>query len=204
MTETQLLFGGKVRCADGPAGRLHRAVVAPEDGALTHLAVKPDGLQGGRLVPAALIAYAQGEEIRLGCMIAEFVRLEAAEETAEQHTASWPYAEDEQPGRFPSGFEGVERDTGYGNRTVIRDRIPDGGVEVHRGEIVSATDGEAGRLLGLVIDLPDTHVTHLLLSRGRLFGGRTRIAVPIANVTNFGDGIQLNLTTQHLRTLPAT
>ena len=200
MTETRLLFGTDVRCTDGACGRLQRVIVDPLHNQLTHLAVKPDGLQGGRLVPADLIASAD-TEIQLRCTTAEFARLESAEETSQQHTASWPYASDERGGRFPAGVEGIERDTGYGNRTVTRDRIPDGGAELRRGETLHATDGDAGRIQGLIIDLPEAFVTHLLVSAGRLFG-RRQLAVPIGSVTGFGDGIQLNLTREQVQALP--
>jgi hypothetical protein len=200
MAETRLLIGAVVRCTDGDLGRLQRIIVDPVHSRLTHLAVKPDELQGGRLVPADLIASA-GVEILLRCTTAEFARLEPAEETSPQQTASWPYVSDEQGGRFPAGVEGIERDTGYGNRTVTRDRIPDGGVEIRRGETLHATDGDAGRIQGLIIDLPETYLTHLLAGVGRLFG-RRQIAVPIGSVTGFGDGVQLNLAREQVRALP--
>lgn len=200
MSQARLLIGAGVRCTDGDGGRLQRIIVDPVHNRLTHLAVKPDELQGGRLVPADLIASA-GVEILLRCTTAEFARLEPAEESSPQHTASWPYAGDDRGGRFPAGVEGIERDTGYGNRTVTRDRIPDGGLEIRRGETVRATDGDAGRIQGLIIDLPEMYLTHLLAGVGRLFG-RRQIAVPVGSVTGFGDGIQLNLTREQVEALP--
>jgi len=200
MTETRLLLGIDVHCADGACGRLQRVILDPLHNRLTHLAVKPDGLQGGRLVPANLIA-STSTGILLRCTTAEFARLEPAEETSQQHRASWPYASDERGGRFPAGIEGIERDTGYGNRTVTRDRIPDGGVELRRGETLHATDGDEGRIQGLIVDLPEAYITHLLANSGRLFGQR-QLTVPIESVTGFGDGIQLNLTRRQVRELP--
>lgn len=200
MTETWLLIGADVRCSDGGRGRLQRIIVDPVRNRLTYLDVRSDELHGGRLVPADLIASA-GVEILLRCTTADFARLESAEETSPQHTASWPYGSDERGGRFPAGVEGIERDTGYGNRTVTRDRIPDGGVEIRRGETLHATDGDAGRIQGLIIDLPGAKLTHLLAGVGRLFG-RRQIAVPIGSVMGFGDGIQLNLTRELVHALP--
>jgi hypothetical protein len=46
-------------------------------------------------------------------------------------------------------------------------------VEVRRGEHVHATDGDIGRVQGLVIDPSDHHVTHVLLQEGHLWGRRT-------------------------------
>lgn len=164
MTENRLLIGVEARCEDGACGRVRSAVVDPATKRLMDIAVKPDGLHGGHLVTPDLIASV-GEEVVLRCTKDEFVRLEPAQEVSEHHTASWPYTGEERGGgRFPVGVEGIERDTGYGNRTTIRDRIPEGGVEVRRGEPVYATDGEVGRIRGLSIRLPDAHVGHLLLN----------------------------------------
>ena len=80
MTDTRLLIGTDVRCTDGACGRLQRIIADPLHARLTYLAVRPDGLAGGRLVPADLIASAAAE-IHLRC-------------TTAQHTASWPYASD--------------------------------------------------------------------------------------------------------------
>ena len=201
MTENRLLIGVEARCEDGPCGRVRAAVVDPVGNRLIDIAVKPDGLHGGHLVPADLIASI-GDEVVLRCTKDEFVRLEPAEEAPEPHTASWPYTGEERGGgRFPIGVEGIERDTGYGNRTTIRDRIPEGGVELRRGEAVYATDGEVGRISGLSIRLPGAQLGHLLLNGGRWFG-RKAIAVPIESARSFGDGIQLDLTREQVRALP--
>lgn len=201
MNDTRLLLGARVRCTDGACGRLRRAIIDPNDKRLSYLAVGPDGPQGGRLVPASLAASA-GAEIQLRCTLDEFAHLELDKETSRHHTASWPYSGDEPGGRFPAGVEGIERDTGYGNRTVIRDRIPEGGVELRRGELVYGIDREVGRIQGLIIEIPSALLTHLLLSRGRLFGRRS-ISVPIGAVTGFRDGVQLDWTVEQVQALPA-
>ena len=64
---------------------------------------------------------------------------------------------------------------------VTTDRVPLGEVEVRRGEHVSATDGEIGRVRGLVIDPGDHCVTHVLLDEGHLWGQK-RVAIPITAV----------------------
>ena len=202
MNDTRLLFDTGARCTDGACGRLQRAIIDPgQEARLTYLAVGPDGLPGGHLVPASLVSSADAE-VLLRCTLAEFARLESDKETSWQHTASWPYSSDAPGGRFPAGVEGIERDTGYGNRTFIRDRIPEGGVELRRGTLVYGVDREVGRIQGLIIELPGALLTHLLVSRGRLFGRRS-FSVPIGVVTGFGDGVQLDWTAEQVRTLAA-
>lgn len=205
MAETQLTLGTEVRCTDGACGRLHRIIVGPggpgAGATLTHLAVGPDGLSDGRLVPARLIAGVD-EHILLGCGIAEFGELEPATETAPEYTASWPYPEQGPGGRFPFGVEGIERDTGYGNRTTTRDRIPPGGAEIRRGEPVYAVDGQVGRIRGLFVDLRDRRVTRLLVESGHLGGHHARIAVPAASVRTFADGVRLGLSREEVHHHP--
>jgi len=202
MSEARLTIGAEVRCADGACGRLRRIIVHPADGAtlLTHLAVGPGGPHEGRLAPTELVATAgdaPGTDILLRCTVAEFDALEADSETAPEYYASWPYPEEGLGARRPFGVEGIERDTGYGNRTTTRDRIPAGGVEIRHGEPVYAVDGEAGRIRALIVELRDRRLTGLLLDGGHArvhLGGRhERIVVPVEAVRTFGDGVQLGL-----------
>jgi sporulation protein YlmC with PRC-barrel domain len=76
---------------------------------------------------------------------------------------------------------------------ITSDVVPDGEVEVRRGERVHATDGPIGKVQGLVVDPHDHHVTHVLLDEGHLWG-KKRVAIPISSVTGIDDGVQLNLT----------
>jgi sporulation protein YlmC with PRC-barrel domain len=85
---------------------------------------------------------------------------------------------------------------------VIHDRGPAGEVEVRRDEQVHATDGEIGRVQGLVVDPRDHAVTHVLLQEGHLWGKR-RVSIPISAVTAIKDGIRLDLSKQQIEDLPA-
>lgn len=87
-------------------------------------------------------------------------------------------------------------------QVVIEDRVPAGEVEVRRGEHVHASDGNIGRVQGLVIDPKDHHVTHVLLQEGHLWGKR-EIAIPIGAVKDVaGDGVRLSFTKDEVRDLP--
>jgi sporulation protein YlmC with PRC-barrel domain len=199
---TEYVIGSGVSCSDGVCGELKRVVVDPVAKALTHLVVDPKHGSGeGRLVPVDLVASA-GEEIRLRCATAEFDELEHAEETqflpgasgqwgyGEGQIVSWPYYG---LGMGDMGMGGM----GLGNMTaghqvIIRDRIPVGDVQVRRGEHVHATDGDIGRVQGLVVDPADHHVTHVLLDEGHLWG-KKEVAIPISAVTGVEDGVRLSL-----------
>ena len=207
MTETPFMIGAGVSCSDGACGAVTRVVINPVGRELTHLVVEPAGRSGlGRLVPLDLVD-ATGGEIRLRCTMAEFERLDAAEETqfvpgTRGYEAYGPDQVLAQPWLSLGGNPGVEGEMVSGvSETVTYDAIPLGEVAVRRGDRVHATDGEIGHVEGLVIDPRNHHVTHVLLQEGHLWG-RKEVAIPITAVTGAEDGIRLNLTKDDVRDLP--
>ncbi len=201
-------IGEEVTCRDGVCGDLRRVVIDPVARAVTHLVVEPTHWQGlGRLVPIDLVdATAEGTCLR--CSAEEFDALEDAEEAHflpeagegmgyEGPALAWPYY-----GLGAGGMGGVAG-IGLANpQVMIYDRVPVGEVEVRRGEHVHATDGNIGRVQGLVIDPKDHHVTHVLLQEGHLWG-KKEIAIPISAVKDVAaDGLRLTLTKDEVRDLP--
>jgi sporulation protein YlmC with PRC-barrel domain len=205
---TEYTIGAEVTCSDGVCGHLSRVVVDPVARALTHLVVEPKNRRGlDRLVPIDLVDATAGE-IRLQCSAADFNALEDAEEArfladaGEQlgygagEAYSWPYY------GLGTGMGGMGAMGLAYTPQLIYDRVPVGEVEVCRGEHVHATDGDIGRIQGLVIDPKDHHVTHVLLQEGHLWG-KKEIAIPIGAVTDVtADGVRLNLTKDEVRDLP--
>jgi sporulation protein YlmC with PRC-barrel domain len=201
---TQFTIGVEASCSDGICGEVSRVVIDPIAQTVTHLVVEPKHRQGlGRLVPLDL-ADATVEEVRLRCTSAEFERLDAAEETqflpgssgyagyGTDQALSWPYYG--LGGGMGMGVGGVPQ-------AVTYETLPLGEVAVRRGEQVHTTDGDIGRVQGLVMNPRDHHVTHVLLQEGHLWG-RKEVAIPISAVTRVDDGIQLNITKQEVQDLP--
>jgi sporulation protein YlmC with PRC-barrel domain len=77
-----------------------------------------------------------------------------------------------------------------------------GEVVVRRDQPVHATDGEIGRVQGLVIDPRNHRVTHVLLQEGHLWG-RKDVAIPVAVVARLDKGVALSITKQEVGDLPA-
>jgi len=90
---------------------------------------------------------------------------------------------------------------GMAPQMTTEDRVPEGDVEVRRGEHVHATDGAIGRVHGFVIDPTDHHLTHVLLDEGHLWGKKS-VAIPISAVKDVNDGVRLTLTKAEVGDLP--
>jgi|SRR5580658_2373387 sporulation protein YlmC with PRC-barrel domain len=213
MSDTQqFTIGAAVSGTDGAIGKVSRVVVDPIAKVVTHLIVEPThDLDVSRLVPLSLIDSATPDEIKLNCTKAAFGQLEVAEEThflpgepgdpsyQPGESVTWPYYTlAVESGGFGPGGIGV----GGLPLPLTYDKLPPGEVGVRRGERVHATDGEIGRVQGLVIDASDHHVTHVLLQEGHLWD-RKDVAIPISAVTKVDDGIQLNISKQNVQDLPA-
>jgi sporulation protein YlmC with PRC-barrel domain len=213
MTDTeQFKIGTAVSGSDGPIGKLTRVVVDPIARVVTHLMVEPaHGAKISRLVPLSLVDSATADEIKLNCSAEAFGQLAPAEEThfmagdssdpsyQPGEVFTWPYyslaMESGGFGPGGAGFAGAEP------LAVTYDKVPLGEVAVRRDERVHATDGEIGRVQGLVIDASDHHVTHVLLQEGHLWG-RKQVAIPLSAVAGVNDGIRLNLTKHEVKDLP--
>lgn len=206
---SQFTIGAEASCADGVCGEVSRVVIDPVARAVTHLVIEPRHHQGlGRLVPLDLVDASTGE-IRLRCTTAEFAELDPAEETqfvpgssgyaayGPGEVVSWPYYGLVGPGMSAGMDPGLVNVS----LTVTYDTIPLGEVAVRRGEPVHATDGDIGRVHGLVIDPRNHHVTHVLLREGHLWG-RKEVAIPIGTVTSVDGGIRLGITKHEVANLP--
>jgi sporulation protein YlmC with PRC-barrel domain len=212
MADTQqFTIGTAVSGSDGAIGKVTRVVVDPIGRVVTHLIVEPDhGSEPNRLVPLSLVTKVTADEITLNCTKAAFGQLDSAEETqflpgspgdpayGEGEMLVWPYYS---LGLGSQGF-GPGTVGGAMPLAVTYDKVPSGEVAVRRGEHVHATDGEIGRVQGLVIDTSDHHATHVLLQEGHLWGRRD-VAIPISAVTKVDDGgIQLKISKQDVQDLP--
>ncbi|HEY5016111.1 MAG TPA: PRC-barrel domain-containing protein [Streptosporangiaceae bacterium] len=212
---SQFTIGTEANCSDGAVGRVSRVIVDPVAEKVTHLVVEPEHRRDrGRLVPLDLVDTAAGD-IRLRCTRAEFGQLEPAEENqfipATSGYESYGYGPG-QVGYWPyyglgggigvagtGGGLGVRGGTSA--RIITSDTVPLGEVDVRRGDPVHATDGDIGRVQGLVIDRGSGHVTHVLLQEGHLWG-RKEVAIPIGAVASTVGGIRLNVAKQEVQDLP--
>jgi hypothetical protein len=203
-------IGAEASCSDGLGGKVSRLVMDPVALTVTHLVIEPKHrAEPGRLVPVHLVDTT-ADHLRLRCSIAEFDKLELAEETdlAEglDYAGGYGQAEAVQSygGMGSMGGSGMGIGMGLGHSTpvVVHDVVPLGETDVQRGESVHALDGEIGKVEGFLVDPGDNHITHVLLQEGHLWG-RKEVSIPISAVIGVDAGIRLNITKKQVEDLPS-
>jgi sporulation protein YlmC with PRC-barrel domain len=198
-----LVIGNDALCSDGYRGEVRAVVIDPAARTVTHIAVEPHGRRGlARLVPLDLVDAASGQ-IRLRCTEAEFMNLDAAEETLAEFALGQPVPVQ----LLPPGWRGTGEPSTDGG-SILRideketiDVVPPGEVEEHGGDHVHATDGDTGQVRGFRIDQENGALTHVLLREGHAWGRRD-VAIPFDTVVGLDDGIRLSITREQVRDLP--
>ena len=198
-----LVIGNDALCSDGYRGEVRAVVIDPAARTVTHIAVEPHGRLGlARLVPLDLVDAASGQ-IRLRCTEAEFMNLDAAEETLAEFALGQPVPVQ----LLPPGWRGTGEPSADGG-SILRideketiDVVPAGEVEEHGGDHVHATDGDTGQVRGFRIDTGTGALTHVLLREGHAWGRRD-VAIPFDTVIGLDDGIRLSITREQVRDLP--
>lgn len=199
---TEFLIGAEVEAEDGRCGNLTRVVVDPVADAVTHLVVQTDS-GSARLVPVQL-ADGGPAGLRLRCSIADMDMFEPAEVTQfvpstdiyrgyqAGEVLAWPYY----------GFGLLGMDMSPFTIEAAQEHLPLNEVAVRRNDPVQASDGEIGRVKGLVINSADHTVSHVLLQEGHLWA-RKDVAIPVTAVARIGNEVQVALTKEQIRQLPA-
>jgi sporulation protein YlmC with PRC-barrel domain len=197
-------IGADARCTDGACGQVSRIFVNPAVREVAHLAVDPKHRQGpGRVVPVDLVDATTGQ-IRLRCTLAEFQTLQPAQETESVPDFDPTGHPDYASNRVPSLWYPFGRPRGEPEAPpqVTVDYVPSGEVAIHHEVTVCATDGEIGQVRGLVVEPGGHQVTHVLVQKGHMRGGK-EVAIPIGAVTKIGTFlIHLSLTRHKVKDLP--
>jgi hypothetical protein len=194
-------IGANASCTDGARGQVSRIIINPGAREVTHLVLDLKH-GGGWLVPVDLVDATPGQ-IRLRCTLAEVQALQPAQETEVVPDLD-PTGHSDNPAspvKWGLSSSGRPRPGDAGQKVTV-DSVPSGRVDIRRSLAVCATDGEIGQVLGALVE-PDGHrVTHVLLQKGRTWGGK-EAAIPIGAVTKFGTLlIHLSLTKRQVKDLP--
>jgi sporulation protein YlmC with PRC-barrel domain len=182
-----------VECLDGRIGRLENIILNPHTEKVTYLVVREnDFANTQRLVPERLVKEASHDTIFLSIRKEKFDRLKN-------------FIQEEY---IPSNIMlYMAEDAGLNLGTpaavlVEHEAVPAGGLVVHKGAGVYATDGHVGRVDEFLVEKKAGRITHLILREGHLWGKKD-ISVPINQVDRYEDGsVYLSIDKNAVNNLP--
>jgi sporulation protein YlmC with PRC-barrel domain len=190
----------EVTCVDGVCGQSTYVIINPISRQVTHVVVKgKKGLHTERVVPVDLVVDTTRDLIRLRCTTDELSRIEPFTETE--------YVQESMPdvGYLEGTYRVWPYDIPELNATiaVTHERIPHGELAIHRGARVEAADGPVGRVDEFLVDPVDTHITHLVLREGHLWGQKN-VTIPVSQIDRIQeDTVYLKLDKHSVEALPA-
>jgi uncharacterized membrane protein len=196
----------KVECGDGLCGESTAVIVDPLTKKMTHFVVYIEEIHPPpeRLVPVGLVMETTPELIRLDCTRDEVARMAPFIATR--------YIPKDQPdySMYQGGEASTEWYQPYATTTVgtpytevVEELVPEGEQALHRGARVEASDGHVGLVGELVVDESGSHITHLVLQEGHLWGKR-EVTLPLSAIERVeGDTVTLELDKKAIGQLPA-
>jgi uncharacterized membrane protein len=183
----------EVHCTDGPFGQSTAVIVEPATDKVVYVTVR-DAIEPHPtfLVPVGLVTSTTHSLIHLNCTRDELAELEPFTET--EYVEVWtPYYADELGYSY----------TGPQMVAVERQLVPTGTLAVSRGMAVEATDGFVGTADELVVDPTSGQVTHLVLSKGHLWG-EAEVTLSVSQVERVeGSTIFLKLDKESIQVMPS-
>ena len=182
-----------VECLDGRIGHLENIILNPKTERVTYLVVRGNDLQNTeRLVPERLVKEASHDTVFLSIskdkfegmknfIQEEYIPSNITLYMAEQ--AGWDM------GTPASVF-------------VEHEAAPAGGLIVHKGAKVFATDGHAGKVDDFLVEKKTGRITHIILLEGHLWGKKD-ISIPVNRIDRYEDGnIYLKIDKSGVEALP--
>jgi uncharacterized membrane protein len=202
---TSIQVGAKVICTDGPIGSLTALVIDRASHRVTHISVMEKSMLHGeeRMVPIDRVIESTRETVRLNCTIkevlnmAEFTRTHYMEmEGDDGYAYTLPYTSMGGDMMMPPAV----------SYPVVEDEnVPDGGVSLHRGTPVEATDGPVGEVGELILDPQSGQITHFILMKGHGWGKKEiAIGLTTENVAKLADEtLYLKISKAQIEKLPS-
>ncbi len=170
---------------------------------MTHIVVYDHQLLGmERLVPIMLVTKTTTDSVWLKCSLHDLSKcepfigvdydyLEAENPYIYAETAYWLTLEPMDTNLYGEALAAAEYE-----------EVPPGEVVIHRGAPVYAKDGLIGHVHEFVANPETGHLTHIVLSRGHLWG-KQDISIPLSSVKAIeDDGVKLKLDVKAVSALP--
>ncbi len=204
-----------VQCTDENCGKSMYVIVNPITDKVTHIVVK-EGLTSGseRLVPVDYVIDSNADLIKLRCSKSELENMEPFVQKT--------YIREEAPERiYEAGFPQGSYTYGIGayytlpyvtpeyvgpDNTVYQqvkeEQVPKDELAVQRGARVQATDGTVGHVDEFVVDPENSHITHMVMREGHLWG-KKEVIIPFSAIEDsVEDTVYLKLNKKQVEALP--
>ena len=174
-------LGAEVHFSEGGTGKVTRVVINSITEEMTHIVVKAKGAyEVEYLVPVNNISASIPTDVTLSISLNDLWLMETfetihcmsmsepPEDSSDTSMIFWPF--------MPPGDEG--------SLYEMQVQVPPEDLVVQRGAQVEATDGKIGKVDGFMVNPENSHITHLVLEKGHLWGPHD-IAIPIDSVDDY-------------------
>jgi len=202
----EIPLNAQVDCTDGVYGRSEYVLINPVSDLVTHVVVKDDSSPHTEyIVPLDFVTETIADTIRLNCSKLELEKMNPFIKTI--------FIEEQEPNRRFGSTIGL---TGMGayyylpyvtsTKTiqvpVEQQQIPPGELAVQRGTRVEATDGYVGKVDEFIVNPKNSHITHLVMREGHLWGKKD-IIIPISALGDTRDDtVFLKIDKHEIEALP--
>jgi sporulation protein YlmC with PRC-barrel domain len=196
----EIPLSADVRCGSSSCGSSAAIVMNPVTEQVTHVVVKEKHApHTQRLVPIDLVVETTPKHIELRCSPAELAKMDPFIETEWIKTEVPYYGTDAVV--YNWAFVVPQLETKM--VSVQHERIPPGELTIHRGAPVWGTDGHLGKVDEFLVDPTDSHITHLVLREGHLWGQK-EVTIPVSEIDRIHeDVVHLRLSKEEVKALPS-
>jgi sporulation protein YlmC with PRC-barrel domain len=203
----EIPLNARVECTDGICGRSVYVLINPVIDKVTHLVVKEDVSPNTEyIVPIDFVAETIADTIRLSCGKTElekmkpFIKTTFIEEKLPDKNFGSPAG-----GFFGAGSYFYMPYVSPENTVEVQvehRQIPHGELAVQRGTRIEATDGYVGKVDEFVVNPKNSHITHLVMRDGHLWGAKN-VIIPHSAMDDSGDNtLFLNMDKHQIESLP--
>lgn len=186
-----------VNCSDGYCGRSTSVIVDPDRLQVTYYVVKEDDAPyTERLVPIELVEEASPSLLRLGCTKSEMKSMQpfVVTEFRQIEIPRYVGADTISPYYLPEIVT-----------TAVEEKlIPLGQVSVQQGVKVEATDGQVGKVKGLVSGSKSAEITHFTMTTSDPMFSKKDVVIPLSTADRYdGETVYLKIDKATLATMLA-
>jgi uncharacterized protein YrrD len=204
----EIPLNAKVECTDGICGHSEYVLINPVSDQVTHLVVKEDSSPSTEYVVPIdfVVAIIIDNMIRLSCSKAKLEKMDPFIKTT---FIEDPISEDKNVGLGGGTYgRGIYYYLPYVTPMdpvpvpIEHLQIPPGELAVRRGARVEATDGYVGNVDEFVVNPENSHITHLVMREGHLWGKKD-VIIPLSAMSEIReDTVFLKLDKHQIEALP--